>query len=397
MIAIPWYFVYSLKQESFFGTMYALTTIFTFIWNPYAGTLIDRYSRKKIALIISAVCGSILLLIAFYGFWTNSLPLALVIVVFATTLLNYNIYYPNLYALAQEITDKKDYAKMNSYLEVQGQFTMMMAGAMAAILLTGIEVNILHFWGLELIVQFSVSPWTLKEIFLLNSITYFSSFLIICFIRYVPQLSRNIESGSLYKRTITGFRFLKNNPMIFIFGNTSYSVFVTVMVCGYFVFPMYVNNYLNEGAEVIASSEIFFAMGALTAGIFTRKILKYFNTITIIIMMLVLTGLAFYLGVSTQYTSVFYIICVMLGLCNSGTRILRVTYLFNHVSNDIIGRAGSVFAMINILIRSAFIGLFSLAMFTDGSNVTNAFGLLGCFAVLSGLALLIYYKKMPKN
>ena len=41
------------------------------------------------------------------------------LLVFGLTMFNYNIHYPNLYAFVQEITDKKHYGKINSYIEVQ--------------------------------------------------------------------------------------------------------------------------------------------------------------------------------------------------------------------------------------------------------------------------------------
>ena len=53
----------------------------------------------------------------------------LVLLVFGLTIFNYNIHYPNLYAFGQEITEKKNYGKLNSYIEVQGQVTSMFAGA----------------------------------------------------------------------------------------------------------------------------------------------------------------------------------------------------------------------------------------------------------------------------
>ena len=66
----------------------------------------------------------------------SSLPNFLVFFVFAVTIFNYNIHYPTLYAFGQEITEKEKYGKLNSYIEVQGQATSVLAGAFAALLLT---------------------------------------------------------------------------------------------------------------------------------------------------------------------------------------------------------------------------------------------------------------------
>ena len=60
---------------------------------------------------------------------------------------------------------------------------------------------------------------------------------------------------------------------------------------------------------------------------------------------------------------VFFIGSLILGIANSGVRILRTTYLFNHVPNNLIGRAGSVFNSLNIVVRMLMIGLFTLPFF----------------------------------
>ena len=136
MIAIPWYFVKIVSRPNIFSNSYLLITFLTLFWGLYAGTLIDRYSRKKLFIIINVFCGVLIGGIALYGDYISSLPDFLVILVFGITIFNYNVHYPNLYAFGQEITEPKNYGKLNSYIEVQGQVTSVLAGAFAAILLT---------------------------------------------------------------------------------------------------------------------------------------------------------------------------------------------------------------------------------------------------------------------
>ena len=54
-----------------------------------------------------------------------------------------------MYAFGQEITEKKNYGKLNSYIEVQGQVTSVLAGAFAAILLTGTTDKNLEIAGFK--------------------------------------------------------------------------------------------------------------------------------------------------------------------------------------------------------------------------------------------------------
>ena len=47
----------------------------------------------------------------------------------------------------------------------------------------------------------------------------------------------------------------------------------------------------------------------------------------------------------------FFIANLLLGITNAGVRILRTTYLFSHVPNNLMGRATSVFSSINVMVR----------------------------------------------
>ncbi|MBN4052352.1 MAG: hypothetical protein COC01_03525 [Bacteroidetes bacterium] len=397
MIAIPWYYTDILKQPSAFGVMYAIATVATIFWNPLAGTLIDRYPRKRIFMMVAFFTGLTLLLSSFVGYQSGAIPSFFIVLVFTATLFNFNIHYPNLYAFAQEITQKGDYKRVNTYLEIQGQITLMIAGAMAAVLVAGVDDGILKFLGISVQLPFSIEAWSLQKIFMLNAITYFLAVIVVSFIKYVPAAERQIEMGSVLKRFKTGISFLKQNPMIFVFGNASYSIFVTVLIGVIFIFPMYVSHHLHANAQVYASSEIFFAFGAVLAGLSMQLLFKKINTVKAIITMMFITTLIFGLGYCTKSVFIFYMICLLLGLSNAGTRILRVTYLFNHISNDIIGRSNSVFAVINIILRSIFLIIFSIPFITNSNNVIYAMLILGCFAFISGLVLVIYYRKMEKN
>jgi len=196
MIAIPWYFVEVIDRSSIFTNAYLIITFLTLFWGLYAGTLIDRYSRKKLFIYVNLVCGTIIGLVALYGFLNKFLPDFLVILVFATTIFNYNIHYPNLYAFGQQITERRYYGKLNSIIEIQGQVTSVLAGAFAAILLTGIQNNNIEIGGINFNIPFSIEAWTISEIFLLDAITYLFVILIFTLISYKSVVVNKINKVS---------------------------------------------------------------------------------------------------------------------------------------------------------------------------------------------------------
>lgn len=390
MLAIPWYFAKQLGEASFFATFYAIATFATLFWGLYAGTLIDKFPRKNIFIGLCLVSFTVLSIVSSYGFYSGTVPMTLVALVFCFTIFNYNIHYPTLYAFGQEISEKENYGKTNSLLEVIGQTTNVLSGAMAIVLIEGIDTNI---FGYDLEIQ----AWSIQQIFALDACTYLIAMALIKSIKYTPTVEKvAISKENAWVRLKEGVQFLKANPLIFLFGNASYTVFIFVLVSTHLLWPMYIDQHLHVEGGIYATTKVLYAIGAVLSGFFITKLLKRINTITAVIILMSLATLAFTVLAVSQDVFILLGLGIFFGISNAGVRILRVTYLFNHIPNHIIGRSNSVFQSINIFLRSAFIGLFSLAFFSDGSNITWAFVIAALATVLSITPLLIFYKKLKK-
>lgn len=337
-----------------------------------------------------------MLLSALSGYFLGYVHHGLAGLVFAATFLIFTVHYPNLYAFLQEITEQHNYGKITSYIEIQGQMTSMMSGAAATILLVGGIGKQVSFLGFDIEFPFEIEKWELYEIFLLDAITYFLAIILIIFIRYQPIAKREPEPGNVLDRLKTGLKYLKNNPLIFIFGIASYAVFITILVEGFLLLPVYVGNHLKAGAGVYAASDMFFALGAVFAGLSIRWIFSKTPAVMAIIMLAVLTASVYYFFMGNTVISLFYLASLVLGLCNSGVRILRITYIFNHIPNHLIGRAGSVFNVLNVMGRLLFILLFSLPFFSVQDNVVYAYLVLGTFVLLGTLPLVYKYRELVK-
>lgn len=390
MLAIPWYFAKQLGEASFFATFYAIATFATLFWGLYAGTLIDKFPRKNIFISLCLVSFTVLSIVSSYGFYAGAVPMTLVALVFCFTIFNYNIHYPTLYAFGQEISEKENYGKTNSLLEVIGQTTNVLSGAMAIVLIEGIDTNV---FGYDLEIQ----AWSIQQIFALDACTYLIAMALIKSIKYTPNVEKvAISKENAWVRLKEGVQFLKANPLIFLFGNASYTVFIFVLVSTHLLWPMYIDQHLHVEGGIYATTKVLYAIGAVLSGFFITKLLKRINTITAVIILMILATLAFTVLAVSQDVFILLGLGIFFGISNAGVRILRVTYLFNHIPNHIIGRSNSVFQSINIFLRSAFIGLFSLAFFSDGSNITWAFVIAALATVLSITPLLIFYKKLKK-
>ncbi len=395
MIAIPWYFAGVLGQPQIFGKAYAIITFISMIWTFFAGSLVDRYPRKNLFMSLNIGGAAIIGSIALLGFILGHVPVIAVLGAFLTTILIYNIHYPTLYAFGQEITDRQHFSRLSSYIEIQGQVTAMLAGGMAALLLSGTQGYTLQIFDLSIALPFRIKAWSLQQIFLLDAATYVLTFLIISRIRYVPLTTRNIETGPVINRLKSGWRFLAQRPYFLLFGICTLSIFVVTVVHEFYLLSVYVSGYLGAGANVYAICQFFYSVGAICAGIFIRLAFRGLRNVEgVIILISIMTILLFLVGF---YKSVLllFLFSLMLGLCNAGSRIMRVTYIFNQVPNDVIGRVNSVFSMSHTLGRTLFISLFAMPFFLAHEQIIYAYFIFGTYTAIAVVTLLLIRNRLP--
>jgi MFS transporter, DHA3 family, macrolide efflux protein len=400
MLAIPWYFKNTLNQPSVFILAYAVITLLTLFWGLYAGDIVDGFNRKDVFLGTNFIEGLIILSVASLGFKEGTLPIILILLVFTTTFFGYFIHYPNLYAFAQEITDPKDYTKVTSYIEIVGQTTTMASAMLGGFLINGVDVIepiAIPLTDISFNIPIYIKQWELYEIILLNGITYLVAFIIIIFIKTTPiKTVVHEDEGDLMSRMKVGYKYLKEHRLVTIFGLCSYSIFIIVLVEMFALRPLYVQNHLQENAIIFSFSELLFAMGSLFSGIIIRQLFMQMPVPKSIIILTLLTSAMFISAFFSSTVYIFYAFSFVVGFTNAGSRIFRVSYLFNLIPNEITGRVNGIFNVVNILIRIFFIVIFIFPFFSLGSNVTYAYLILGLFTLLAALVLIYLYKPLLK-
>ena len=308
------------------------------------------------------------------------------------TFLNYNIHYPCLYAFVQEIIEARYYYKVTSWLEIVGQITTITAGAGATLLLEGTEGGILKLFGFSLQMPFEIAPWKIYEIFCIDAVTYFVAFLIILMIRYVPVVERKIEKGSLYTRLKLGLEYLMNNKPVFWFGILSYMVFLAVLLEAFYLGVSYVSNHLNESGDIYANSKIAYSIGAIAVGLGIRYVLRYINIPLGIIFMSFMAGAIFLILSLSHSIYIFFSMMFLLGICNAGVRIARMTYLFKNVENQFFGRSGSIFFLTNVVQRILLMLVFTMAFFQESNHIIYAYLIIAGLLIISAFLLIKHYR-----
>lgn len=375
MFAIPWFIINTLNEPAIFGVIYFGVTFLSLIWGTYAGGLIDRFNRKNLFVYQNLTGCVILTSAALLGFYLDNISLGVAAIVFMFTIFIYNIHFPNLYAFVQEISETENYGKITSYIEIQGQVTIVLSGALAAILISDSS----NFFSIE------IKQWSLQQVFALDACTYFSAAALIYFIKYKPLVIRYKEAGTIFNQIVVGFKYLKQRKNIFLFGTASYGVFICVLIATHYVLPNYINQILNQPVNVYAEVEILFALGAIFAGITITKVLSKTNAIVSIVVMMLLVALLFLTINIYPKLWFFYMAFFVIGLCNAGVRIMRITYIFEKIPNQMIGRSSAVFRIGAAIIRLIFIALFTLPLFT--ANLKLPFYVYFIYLVITALLL----------
>lgn len=392
MLAIPWFFINEAGRHGLFGMLYASITAISLFWMFFSGTLIDRFDRKRIFMGINVAGAAGLLSLSAAGFIVGEVTIPIAVMAFATTFFIFNIHFPNLYAFAQEITERRHYSRIVSWLEIQHQLTSAIAGAIGALLLVGFKINQITIGGWEWTLNWYVAPWPLARIFLLDGSTYVLAFVLIGAIRYHSVAEKVIQRGPIRKRLKTGIDYLLQHPMLFLFGTVSYAVFISVLVSIYFLVPGYVQTHLGAEIDAFALMRFFYSGGCVLGGIFIANVFKRVSKVFAVILLGWLGTLFFFVSAFNTDLFVFFGLGLLLGLSNSGIRIMRASYIFDHIPNSIIGRVSSIFNIYHTVFRLAFILIFSLPFFELGDHEVYGLLVLGGFITVSLILLMIKYR-----
>lgn len=385
MISIPSYFAQS-NQSNWFNVAYAIITGGSLFWSLYGGTLIDKYNRKRIFMVLNAVNGLAIGSIAYLEYHQLGNTSWLAAIVFALTFWNYNIHYPAFYAFMQEITEREHYKKIASYIEVQSQLATALAGGIAALLLGG---GLQTEW-----ITWTIEPWELWQVFALDATTYFIALGVIYSMKYAPISERGEESGNVFQRLAAGYQYLKARPYIFLFGTVTHAVFVVTLLHVFSLAPLYVAQGLEQPSQVFAISELFYCIGAIFSGIAIHRVFGKMNFVRSILVLMLVSGLEMVGFIALPFVCVFWGLSLLLGVTNAGIRVIRVSYLFEVIPNQLMGRVNSIFFLTNVLARICFLVLFSLSFFHRDGNVVYAFAILSLFIFICMGILMRYYQQI---
>lgn len=367
MIAIPWLLVSSNDGNTIFGYITIAMTLINFLITPFIGHLIDKTSRKRLLITSKIISLVSLLLFAAIGFAGVPYEVWHYMIIYMIGSLYYTIFYPTMFALNQEIFNKNQYKSLNGIMEVQGQLSSMIAGAIASVLLT---------------------QWELQTILSLDALSFVAAIILFLRIPYV-RIKENQSTSVAPSKAMEGVHYMMKRPSMFMFLLFSTMPFIGVMITNY-LFPVYLSDVLKTSAGVYGIQGMVYGFGAIIAGLIVpliaqklgdgKTIIYAVITYTVAISFILLASIPFYLAL------MFFI-----ALGNSGARVARNSFLMDQVPNALIGRVDSLFRTFGLLLRIGLLALFT-GMVSSGL-IMYCFILLSLLMIAASISVTLSWKK----
>lgn len=337
IFAVPWLLVHQAGGNEAYRWTTIGTTIVLFLLMPYYGAWVDHHSRKT-ALLASEVWGfCAMIALALTGIALGGFATWLLMAIYFAGMLYYTLHYPAKFALIQQIFDRSQYQSLTGLLEIQGQTAMMIAGGLG-----GMLVEHVPLWA----------------ILLFDAATYLTSFLIQATIPYeathLAQRRANVARPSIWGSVAAGARWLWERPRLAVFLTCSLVPFLIVMA-GNYLFPIYVSQTLQASAAYFAGGEIAFALGAIAAGFFLPRLIGQHSAANTIpgTMFVFLAGLL--ILIVFRFPLTFLVAGALLGFGNAGCRVARSALLLHLVPNDVMGRVGGFYQVLDRVLRTVLV------------------------------------------
>jgi MFS family permease len=364
IFAVPWLLVHEPGGNEAYRWITIATTLALFVIAPYYGAWVDRHSRKTALLASEAWGFAATATMAVTGFALGGFATWQLMAVYFAGMLYYTLHYPAKFALIQQMFDRSQYQALTGLLEIQGQTAMMIAGGLG-----GLLVGHVPLWA----------------ILLIDAATYLVSFLIQSTLPYSATHLGTAAAGSAQRSVWAGvgagWLWLRARPRLAVFFTCTLVPFLVVMA-GNYLFPIYVAQTLQAGAGWFAGGEIAFAVGAIAAGfLLPRLIGRHSAANTIPATMLVfLAGLV--VLIVLRFPPAFLVAGALLGFGNAGCRVARSALLLHLVPNDVMGRVGGFFLVLDRVLRTVLV----MAM-----AVIDTHGPPGGYIVLTAVLLVAFF------
>ncbi|GIN37163.1 MFS transporter [Heyndrickxia oleronia] len=349
MIGISWYMVELTGTARLLGSTMIISAILTLLIGPFAGTMIDRFSRKAILQFEQLAGFTVVLTVSVWG-WLGTYSEWMMVFIYLSSIFIFYMHESAQSAFVQEIFEPKLYGSINSFLEIENQTALVLSGALAGILL---------------------EKFGLHVVLILNALAYLLAFLNLLGINYVSTSKEKLKldtRNSWLSMFYESWRFIKRRRGLMIFGVAALIPFIAVMLVN-LLNPIFVSHSLKADVKIYSLGEVTYSIGALISGICTTIITRKLSSSSYMVANYFMMIVALILTVTFPKAGIFLLCSALIGWCNVSTRLIRQNMYMELLPNHLIGRVLSFFKSIGTLLRLLLLALFTIIIDLNGVSV----------------------------
>jgi MFS family permease len=327
MMALPWVMLLTPHMGAFVAMLALSCTVLSFILTPFFSILIDRFSRKRLLVLVQLLQSATAAVVAaFYGIgYESNWLLAVAQLIFWTSS---NLAWSTNNAFTQENFYQNEYASISGKQEVIMQVTTLGSGALGVILL--------ETWGMFEFSSFAaIASGTAAVSYILTP--YRRQLLQSTSVSFVTQLKQSREIF-IQRPHFYGFLLLSalSYPIL---------MFLTKLV------PIWFSE-TGISADWFAGYNIAFGMGSLVTGLLIGKLLGLGSHQSIMIGAMGVAAIML-IGMSLSSSPlVLLFFTFFFGTFNALNRIARTNWMHHSISIDQRGRADGGLQMFSALVQS---------------------------------------------
>lgn len=363
-----WFVLKEGGSNTILSLFLAINVISSLIFAPKIGHLVDTISRKK-----SMTLSFLFRIIVFFGVSISILnnygvlpSMFLLSLVFG---IGWMMYYSSSRSFLQQNVQKEELGVANAFLEITLQCGMFISGGITGYLLEKIN------YGIILLIATCMLVITMIIANRLNERKIYTDNLLI------NETNNNEEKSKfIINKKVISIAILAMIPLFII------QVYNVTM-------PGYISNILHGGSSAYGNSDMLYGIGGLFSGIIISKLIRKFENRQLLFGGFSILFFSFTLLFFNKTLIILFILAFIIGLCNSGTKIITNTVMMENIENKFMGRMSTLITSISQI--SSLIITLSVGLLNDKLGENFSFIII-LFFIFGGWLLTISIKKELK-
>src|SRR6516225_11426231 len=126
--AVTWFILQATHSEMSLSTLVVLQTVPALLMLPFTGVIIDREDRRRLIMLLDALRGALILIVALLAFH-NRVQIWHLYAMGALVAAGFWMFWPTITALIQELSPDSEFVAATTMLSAGVQGGWMIAGA----------------------------------------------------------------------------------------------------------------------------------------------------------------------------------------------------------------------------------------------------------------------------